>query len=97
MDRQHAGSQQGGAQGQRRDAHELLLRPGQRGELSAWNYYFCPVAGAQEEIAQFDKSAASSDFIFLDDKTLETGHQFMALSDQEERDYQRMFNEVMSG
>ena len=66
-------------------------------KLSAWNYYFCPVAGAQQEIAQFDKSAATSNFIFLDDKTLETGHQFMALSDQQERDFQRQFNEVMSG
>jgi spermidine/putrescine transport system substrate-binding protein len=66
-------------------------------KLSAWNYYFCPVAGAQQEIAQFDKSAASSAFIFLDDKTLETGHQFMPLTDEQERTYQRQFNEVMSG
>lgn len=66
-------------------------------KLSAWNYYFCPVAGAQEEIGQFDKSAASSKFIFLDDATLDTGYQFMALSDAQERDYQRQFNEVMSG
>ncbi|MCW2764669.1 MAG: extracellular solute-binding protein family 1 [Nocardioides sp.] len=66
-------------------------------KLSAWNYYFCPVAGAQKEIGQFDPSAAHSDFIFLDDKTLATGYQFMALSDQQERDYQRQFNEVMSG
>ena len=50
-------------------------------KLSAWNYYFCPVAGAQEEIGQFDKSAATSDFIFVDDKTLESGYMFMALSD----------------
>jgi spermidine/putrescine transport system substrate-binding protein len=66
-------------------------------KLSAWNYYFCPVAGAQQEIARFDKSAADSRFIFLDDKTLETGYQFMALSDQQERDYQRQYNEVMGG
>jgi spermidine/putrescine transport system substrate-binding protein len=66
-------------------------------KLSAWNYYFCPVKGAQQEIGQFDKSAVHSDYIFLDDKTLETGHQFMALSDEEEQDYQRQFNEVMSG
>jgi spermidine/putrescine transport system substrate-binding protein len=66
-------------------------------KLSAWNYYFCPVKGAQQEIGQFDKSAATSEFIFLDDKTLQTGHQFMALSDEQERTYQRQFNEVMSG
>jgi len=66
-------------------------------KLSAWNYYFCPVAGAQEQMAQFDKSAVNSDFIFLDEKTLETGYQFMPLSDTQERDFQRQFNEVMSG
>jgi spermidine/putrescine transport system substrate-binding protein len=66
-------------------------------KLSAWNYYFCPVAGAQEEIAQFDPSAAKSDFIFVDDATLDTGFMFMSLSDTEERDYQRQFNEVMGG
>ena len=66
-------------------------------QLAAWNYYFCPVQGAQEQIAQFDKSAQDSDFIFLDDKTLETGYMFMALDDKQEQDYQRQFNEVMGG
>ena len=66
-------------------------------QLAAWNYYFCPVEGAREEIDQFDKTAADSGFIFLDEQTLETGHLFMSLSDSEETKYQRQFNEVMSG
>jgi spermidine/putrescine transport system substrate-binding protein len=66
-------------------------------QLAAWNYYFCPVEGAQEEIATFDESAVDSKYIFLDDATLETGHLFMALSEEKERDYQRQFNEVMGG
>ncbi len=66
-------------------------------KLSAWNYYFCPVQGAQEEIAQFDRSAVNSDFIFLDDQTLESGYMFMALDDEQETTYQRQFNEVISG
>ena len=66
-------------------------------KLSAWNYYFCPVAGAQQEIGKFDKSAVNSEFIFVDDKTLDTGYQFMTLTDDEETKYQRQFNEVMSG
>jgi spermidine/putrescine transport system substrate-binding protein len=66
-------------------------------QLAAWNYYFCPVKGAQQEIGQFDKSAVNSDFIFLDDKTLETGYMFMALDDKQEQDFQRQFNEVMGG
>jgi spermidine/putrescine transport system substrate-binding protein len=66
-------------------------------QLAAWNYYFCPVKGAQQEIGQFDKSAVNSDFIFLDDKTLETGYMFMALDDTQEQDYQRQYNKVMGG
>ncbi len=66
-------------------------------KLAAWNYYFCPVQGAQEEIGQFDKSAVNSEFIFLDDKTLETGYMFMALPEEDAQDYQRQFNEVMGG
>jgi spermidine/putrescine transport system substrate-binding protein len=66
-------------------------------QLAAWNYYFCPVAGAQDEIARFDKSAVNSDFIFLDDETLKTGYMFMPLSDSQEQSFQRQFNEVMGG
>jgi spermidine/putrescine transport system substrate-binding protein len=66
-------------------------------KLAAWNYYFCPVEGAQQEIGQFDKSAVNSEFIFLDDKTLETGFMFMPLNDTQEQDYQTQYNEVMAG
>jgi spermidine/putrescine transport system substrate-binding protein len=66
-------------------------------KLAAWNYYFCPVQGAQQQIGQFDKSAVHSDFIFLDDKTLKTGHLFMPLSAKQEQDFQQQFNQVMGG
>ena len=49
-------------------------------KLAAWNYYLCPVAGAQDEIAQFDKSAVDSPFIFLDEATMANGHQFKSMS-----------------
>jgi spermidine/putrescine transport system substrate-binding protein len=66
-------------------------------QLSAWNYYFCPVQGAQEEIAQFDKSAVHSPFIFPSAKQLEKGHQFMSLTQAQEQDYQAQYNGVMGG
>ena len=66
-------------------------------QLAAWNYYFCPVAGADQHIAEFDETAVDSPFIFLDDATLETGHLFMALSESQEQKYQKQFNEVMGG
>ena len=82
------------------NAEELMnfyYDPVNAAQLAAWNYYFCPVEGAREEIAQFDPSAADSEFIFLDDATLNSGHLFMALDDEQERSYQRQFNEVMGG
>jgi spermidine/putrescine transport system substrate-binding protein len=66
-------------------------------QLSAWNYYFCPVQGAQQEIAQFDKSAVHSPFIFPSAKQLEKGHQFMSLTQAQEQDYQAQYNGVMGG
>jgi spermidine/putrescine transport system substrate-binding protein len=82
------------------NAEELMnfyYDPVNAAQLAAWNYYFCPVSGAQQEIGQFDKSAANSDFIFLDDKTLEKGFLFMPLNDTQEQDYQTQFNAVTGG
>ncbi|MBA2773414.1 MAG: spermidine/putrescine ABC transporter substrate-binding protein [Nocardioidaceae bacterium] len=66
-------------------------------KLSAWNYYFCPVAGAQEEIGQFDKSAVNSSYIFLDEKTLASGKSFMILDEKQNQSYQQQFNQVQGG
>jgi len=66
-------------------------------KLSAWNYYFCPVQGAQQKIGQFDKSAVNSQFIFPSEKTLQNGHAFMTLNQKQEQDYQAQFNGVMGG
>jgi spermidine/putrescine transport system substrate-binding protein len=82
------------------NAEELMnfyYDPVNAAKLAAWNYYFCPVSGAQQEIGQFDKSAVNSEFIFLDDKTLESGYLFMSLSDTQAKDYQTQFNQVMGG
>ncbi len=76
---------------------DFYYDPVNAAKLAAWNYYFCPVDGAQQEIGQFDKSAVNSPFIFVDDKTLESGFMFMSLSDTQEQDYQRQYNEVMGG
>jgi spermidine/putrescine transport system substrate-binding protein len=66
-------------------------------KLAAWNYYLCPVKGAQDKIAQFDKSAVHSPFIFPDAKTMANGHSFMSVSTDKDQELQRQFNEVMSG
>jgi spermidine/putrescine transport system substrate-binding protein len=66
-------------------------------QLSDWNFYFCPVAGTQEQMAKIDKSAVHSPYIFPTAKQLEKGHQFMSLSRKQEQDYQAQFNGVMGG
>ena len=35
-------------------------------KLADWNYYICPVEGAQEEMLKLDKPAAKSQLIFPD-------------------------------
>ena len=66
-------------------------------KLAAWNYYFCPVEGAQQQIGQFDKSAVHSEFIFPSQKILANGHAFMSLDQKTEQSYQTQFNGVMGG
>ena len=66
-------------------------------QLAAWNYYLCPVKGAQAQIGQFDKSAVHSPLIFPDPKIMAKGHQFMSVSSAKDQELQRQFNGVMSG
>jgi spermidine/putrescine transport system substrate-binding protein len=66
-------------------------------QLADWNFYICPVEGAQEEMLKLDKPAAKSPLIFPDDKMLETTWGFMPLSDQQEIQYERDWTDVTSG
>ncbi len=66
-------------------------------KLAAWNYYLCPVKGAQQQIAQFDKSAVHSPFIFLDTAAMSHGHQFKSMSSAEGQALQRKFDGVLGG
>lgn len=75
----------------------FYYEPVNAAKLSAWNYYFCPVQGAQQEIGQFDKSAVNSEFIFPSQDTLDRGYAFMSLDAEQEKNYQRQYNEVMGG
>ena len=82
------------------NAEELMnfyYDPVNAAKLAAWNYYFCPVQGAQQQIGQFDKSAVNSQFIFPSEKTLQNGHAFMTLNQKQEQDYPAQFNGVMGG
>ncbi|MFZ2015653.1 MAG: spermidine/putrescine ABC transporter substrate-binding protein [Nocardioides sp.] len=66
-------------------------------QLADWNWYICPVLGAQEEMLKLDKRAAKSPLIFPTDKMLENTWGFMALNDQQEIQYERDWADVTSG
>jgi spermidine/putrescine transport system substrate-binding protein len=66
-------------------------------QLAAWNYYFCPVKGAQQEIAQFDDTAVNNPLIFPDEALLSKGHLFMALNDKETKQYEGQFADIVGG
>jgi spermidine/putrescine transport system substrate-binding protein len=65
--------------------------------LADWNYYICPVQGAQEEMLKLDKPAAKSPLIFPSDEMLKGTWGFMALDDQQEIQYERDWADVTSG
>jgi spermidine/putrescine transport system substrate-binding protein len=64
-------------------------------ELAAWVNYICPVAGAQEEMTKIDKDLAENQLIFPTADTLKNAHDFMALDEGVERQYQKQFASVI--
>ena len=66
-------------------------------KLADWNWYICPVEGAQEEMLKLDKFAATSPLIFPDEKMLADTWGFMPLDDQQEIAYERDWSDVTTG
>jgi spermidine/putrescine transport system substrate-binding protein len=64
-------------------------------ELAAWVNYICPVQGAQEAMTKIDPSLAENKLIFPDDELLSKTYDFMALSPEEEEQYQQDFARVI--
>jgi spermidine/putrescine transport system substrate-binding protein len=64
-------------------------------ELAAWVNYICPVQGAQEAMTKIDKSLAENELIFPNEDTLKNAHDFMALDEGVERNYQKQFAAVI--
>ena len=64
-------------------------------ELAAWVNYICPVQGAQEAMTKIDKSLAENELIFPKPETLKNAHDFMALDEGVERNYQKQFAAVI--
>ena len=75
---------------------DFYYQPQVAAQLAAWNYYFCPVTGAEEHIAEFDKSAVGNRLIFPSDDFLANGHDFMDLGSNEKY-YNQLFSQTMTG
>jgi spermidine/putrescine transport system substrate-binding protein len=71
--------------------------PAVAAKLADWNYYICPVEGAQEEMLKLDRPAAKSPLIFPTEDMLKDTWGFMALNDQQEIAYERDWSDVTSG
>ena len=76
---------------------DFYYRPEIAAKLAAWNYYICPVKGAQEEMQKIDPAAAESQLIFPDEDTLAKTFAFMDLDDRQQLTYERDWANVQGG
>ncbi|MFF0718434.1 extracellular solute-binding protein [Micromonospora sp. NPDC003816] len=64
-------------------------------QLAAYVNYICPVQGAQEEMEKIDPELAANPLIFPDEAILSKARVFMALDEQQEREYETKFQQVI--
>jgi spermidine/putrescine transport system substrate-binding protein len=64
-------------------------------KLAAWVNYICPVEGAQEAMRKLHPGLADNQLIFPDADFLAQTYDFMALSEQQDKQYQTLFQRVV--
>ncbi|GIJ77934.1 spermidine/putrescine transport system substrate-binding protein [Micromonospora phaseoli] len=69
--------------------------PAVAAQLAAYVNYICPVQGAQAEMEKIDPELAANPLIFPDEAMLTTSRVFMALDEQQEREYEGKFQQVI--
>jgi spermidine/putrescine transport system substrate-binding protein len=62
--------------------------------LADYNFYICPVKGAQQAMEKIDPDAVHNELIFPTEKTLSQTHSFMALKEYQMREYEGAFSDV---
>lgn len=65
--------------------------------LAAWVWYICPVDGAKEAMEKVDSSLVDNNLIFPSDEFLATTHDFMPLDEKTRQQYEKDFQQVISG
>lgn len=66
-------------------------------KLAAWNWYICPVKGAEEAMEKVDPSLIGNQLVFPDDETLAKTFAFMDLDDRQATEYERDWADVQGG
>lgn len=69
-------------------------RPDIAAYLADYNWYVCPVQGAEEYMKKIDPSVVGNPLIFPNAQVLKQSHQFMALQEYQIRDYEGDFSNV---
>ncbi|MBQ1025868.1 spermidine/putrescine ABC transporter substrate-binding protein [Micromonospora sp. C95] len=80
------------------NAEELINHyydPAVAAQLAAYVNYICPVQGAQAELEKIDPELAANPLIFPDEAMLAKSRVFMALDEQQEREYEGKFQQVI--
>ncbi|MEV4712480.1 spermidine/putrescine ABC transporter substrate-binding protein [Micromonospora sp. NPDC049374] len=80
------------------NAEELINHyydPAVAAQLAAYVNYICPVQGAQAEMEKLDPELAANPLIFPDEAMLAKSRVFMALDEQQEREYETKFQQVI--
>jgi spermidine/putrescine transport system substrate-binding protein len=66
-------------------------------KLAAWVNYICPVVGAQKEMEKIDKSLVDNPLIFPSEEDLKDAFAFMALTEEQNTEYERDWSNVIGG
>jgi len=76
---------------------DYYYRPDVAAKLAAWVNYICPVEGAREEMEKIDPSLVDNQLIFPDDDTLSKTFDFMALDENQIKQYEGDWSDVTGG
>jgi len=63
--------------------------------IAAYVQYIAPVQGTQEAIAEIDESLVDNPLIFPDEETLSRAHVFKPLDEEEDRQFNELFQALI--
>lgn len=73
----------------------FVYEPQVAAQIAAWVNYITPVDGAREAMAELDESLVDNELIFPSEQTLSNTFDFKQLSEEEETEYQELFQQVI--